>query len=335
MDEDRLSLAMVDLDMLMPMHLLVSPTGHIFRAGPTASKLVADTVMGRRFLEIFEVRRPRSIVSARDLIASAGTNLRLQLRSGRGGTLKGMATALPGSKGILVNLSFGIGVVDAVRDYGLIEANFASTDLAVELLYLVEAKTGVMDELRQLNERLQGARTTAEQQAQTDTLTGLANRRALEKHFDRLKGLGRSFSLMQLDLDYFKDVNDTFGHAAGDHVLQIVAGILREESREQDIVARVGGDEFVVLFDELIDEVKLLAVAKRIVDRLEQPIDFQGQTCRISGSGGIAVSTHYASPDIAEMFTDADVALYASKRGGRAQVRVAERRQAPSVRESG
>lgn len=143
--------------------------------------------------------------------------------------------------GAFLNLSFGIGVAEAVRRHALTVEDFAATDLTVEMLYLVEAKTAVMDELRNLNRRLQGAKVAAEEQALTDQLTGLRNRRALDLQMKALIRLGASFGLMHIDLDFFKQVNDTLGHAAGDHVLREVARVLTQETRATDMAARVGG----------------------------------------------------------------------------------------------
>jgi diguanylate cyclase (GGDEF)-like protein len=217
----------------------------------------------------------------------------------------------------MINLSFGIGVTEAVRRHGLTEVDFAPTDLTVEMLYLAEAKSAVVGELRDLNLRLQGAKIAAEEQALTDTLTGLRNRRALDIALGELTRHGHAFGLMHIDLDFFKQVNDTLGHAAGDHVLRVVARILTAQTRSSDTVARVGGDEFVVILPEMSDTARLGQVARRIIENLTQPIYFEGQSCRISASIGVTVSTFYPSPQADRMLSDADDALYASKRAGR------------------
>jgi diguanylate cyclase (GGDEF)-like protein len=204
----------------------------------------------------------------------------------------------------------------------LTDADFAATDLAMELLYLVEAKTAVTEELRQLNLRLQGARDAAEEQALTDTLTGLRNRRALDFAMSHLIDQHIPFGLMHIDLDYFKAVNDTLGHAAGDHVLREVAKTLMAETRSGDTVARVGGDEFVVLFKTLTEPDMLHGIAERVVMRLSEPMLFEGKICRISASIGITISTNYTIPLADRMLSDADEALYASKNAGRGQAQM-------------
>ncbi|MDN5788769.1 GGDEF domain-containing protein [Pseudorhodobacter sp.] len=312
------------LNQLMPMHLWLSPSGVILSAGPTLQKaFAANGFEGNLFFDFFEVRRPGGVSTMADLLRRNTERLTIRPRQGAGTQcVRGQAVALPDTGGVLLNLSFGIGVIEAVASHQLTDADFAVTDLAMELLYLVEAKTAVTEELRQLNLRLQGARDVAEEQAQTDTLTGLRNRRALDSTLSVLIADKQPFGLMHIDLDYFKAVNDTLGHAAGDHVLREVARKLLVETRKGDTVARVGGDEFVVVFNDLTDEKQLSVIARRVVDRVSEPIRFEGDLCAISASIGITVSTHYDTPDAMRMLHDADEALYASKNAGRGQAQL-------------
>lgn len=312
------------MDRLMPMYVMVADDGRIIGYGPTLTKLLQDqSLLGRSLFDAFDLRRPSGLRTMADLRAHEGEKLRLALRgAARSMAFRGIAVSLDDGGGMLLNLSFGISVVDAVRDRALTDRDFAPTDLAIEMMYLVEAKTAAMAALRELAQRLEDDKQVAQAQALTDTLTGLRNRRALSL---ALQELGRSqtgFALMHIDLDYFKSVNDTLGHAAGDHVLNVVASILRRETREEDTVARVGGDEFVVAFPDMTDIAPLEGVARRIISELSMPIDFEGHTCRISASIGIALSNTYDQPDTAKMQTDADEALYASKRAGRGQAQV-------------
>jgi diguanylate cyclase (GGDEF)-like protein len=307
------------LDVMCPMHAILDVSGHILHAGPTLQKLRPDAPLAnQRFLELFELRRPRAVTSMAELLASSGIKLHLKFRDAPATGLKGVLVPLPGGEGAIVNLSFGISILEAVRDYALTSADFAATDLTIEMLYLVEAKSAAMESSRKLNQQLQGAMIAAEERAFTDTLTGLKNRRAMDHVLARLIGSGRHFALMHIDLDYFKAVNDTLGHAAGDHVLQQVARIMVEETRAEDCVARVGGDEFVLLFDGLTDHETLERVAGRIIHQLEQPMPFGGQVCKISASCGTVLSNDYTVPEAERLMDDADVALYASKHRGRA-----------------
>jgi diguanylate cyclase (GGDEF)-like protein len=304
---------------LCPMHALLDATGHIHQAGPTLRKLHGAPLQGARFLEIFEVYRPRVVQSMAQLLQTEGRKLHLRLRGGVRTPLKGILVP-DGQGGAVVNLSFGISVMDAVRDYALTNTDFAPTDLAVEMLYLVEAKSAALDASRSLNTRLQGAMVAAEERAFTDTLTGLRNRRALEAVLDRLCRDGQGFSLMHLDLDFFKQVNDSLGHAAGDQVLRAVARVMLEMTRKDDTVARIGGDEFVLLFPGLTRPERLAQLAGRMISRVEEPIPYAGQACRVSLSIGIAVSgPGRATPE--QVLARSDAALYAAKRAGRAQFR--------------
>lgn len=314
----NLRLGPAALNGLMPMHVALTAEGRIASVGPTIARLAGEQqLVGGWFFTLFEVRRPGGVLAMRDLAARAGERLHLSFRPHTEIGLRGLALPLATGRGLLLNLSFGIGITEAVRVHALTESDFAPTDLTVELLYLMEAKSAVLNELRALNRRLDGARSRAEEQALTDTLTGLRNRRAAEGELARLLASGQAFGLIHLDLDRFKQVNDTLGHAAGDAVLVEVGRILRKVTRQGDMAARIGGDEFLLLLPACPDEPSLSAVARRILVRLRRPIGFEGQPCRIGGSIGMVLSRDYAAPDSEQMIADADAALYASKRGGR------------------
>lgn len=306
------------LDQLCPLHLMMDGAGHIRHAGPTMQKLRPDRVLeGAEFSEVFRIRRPRGGATLPGLVAAGTRMLQLAFSEAPRTEMKGLLLPL-NADSIVIDLSFGIGVHDAVQRYKLTSADFAATDMAVEMLYLIEAKSAAMEASRRLNLRLQGAKIAAEEQAFTDTLTGLKNRRAMDHVLARLvAGPGR-FALMHLDLDYFKAVNDSMGHAAGDHVLQEVAKILVEETRREDTVARVGGDEFMLLFVGKMNRRRLADISERLIARLERPITFGAEACRISGSIGITMSEDYEALDMAQLQEDADIALYASKNRGRA-----------------
>ncbi|MCL4675509.1 MAG: GGDEF domain-containing protein, partial [Pararhodobacter sp.] len=229
-------LAAAALEQVMPMYLWLDSGARIRGAGPTMRKLMGHPGPGTRLETVFALRRPGRIDVAHDL--TCAPRLRMSLRAAPFTAFKGIAVPLMGDDGVLLNLSFGYAVREAVRDHGLSDTDFAATDLAIELLYLAEAKTAVMGEVSKMAVRLQGAKARAEEQALTDALTGLGNRRAMERALAALLREGTGFALIHLDLDYFKQVNDTLGHAAGDHVLTEVAAALRASVRGADLVAR-------------------------------------------------------------------------------------------------
>jgi two-component system cell cycle response regulator len=163
--------------------------------------------------------------------------------------------------------------------------------------------------------------------AVVDALTGLNNRRFLESHLasalDRAAHLGRPLSLMILDVDHFKTVNDTFGHEAGDEVLRALAQRIRRNVRSADLVCRLGGEEFVIVMPDTP-----ISVAARIAERLRTSVqstpfrvEAVGRLLPITVSIGLAERGGDANPDA--LLRRADKALYDSKSGGRNRVTAA------------
>ena len=312
------SIAPAALGELIPLYALLDADGVVLDAGPTLRKTIpADELIGANVYNLFRFKHQVEGAPAEKLASQAGKNLRLKMINAPGTAFKG--TLVPRIEGgYVLNLSFGIGVIQAVGEYELTSSDFSPTDLTIEMLYLNEAKSAVLSESRQLIKRLQGAKIAAEEKAFSDTLTGLRNRRAMDYTVNRFLEAKEPFGLMHLDLDFFKEVNDTMGHAAGDHVLQQVARILVSETRSEDTVARVGGDEFVLILKGLIDYERMRQIGERIISILERPICFNDVELNISASIGATVSTLYPDPQLEFMMKDADVALYASKAAGRA-----------------
>ncbi|MFW7413784.1 diguanylate cyclase domain-containing protein [Demequina sp. SO4-18] len=156
--------------------------------------------------------------------------------------------------------------------------------------------------------------------AMQDDLTGLSNRAALWDRLDhRLSVADRrtsGFAVLFLDLDDFKTVNDSHGHAAGDQVLVEVARRITAELRAGDTAARVGGDEFLVLLDEVASGEAALAVAHRVSDGLRPPHEFGDHRYTVTSSVGVAVGPDgFANSD--EVVAAADTAMYEAKRSGR------------------
>jgi len=158
------------------------------------------------------------------------------------------------------------------------------------------------------------------EQANFDALTGLPNRRMLSdrweqanKHAQR-KGLG--MALMMLDLDHFKDVNDTLGHAMGDELLVEVARRIRSVLRDSDVVARLGGDEFCVILTELSATAHVGDIAQKIVSVLARPFQLGQDMVYVSASVGISLYPG-DSKELGVLFQQADQALYDAKGHGR------------------
>ena len=167
---------------------------------------------------------------------------------------------------------------------------------------------------RDVTERVE-ATERLEYQALHDNLTGLANRALLADRLDRLLEPGVVGSaLFFLDLDRFKTVNDSFGHAAGDQLLVEVADRLRRVVRPKDTVARLGGDEFVILACDVPDEATAVRIARRTCAAVAEPLVVHGHQLVVGCSIGIAFAGD-ESPEV--LLHQADLALYRAKAGGR------------------
>jgi diguanylate cyclase (GGDEF)-like protein/PAS domain S-box-containing protein len=175
-----------------------------------------------------------------------------------------------------------------------------------------------LSEQREIQQRL-------EQMAYYDPLTGLANRRLLREKTQHAFALaqrgGHEVALLYLDLDSFKEINDTLGHAAGDQVLQAVARRLGETVRDADTAARVGGDEFAVLLGEVEGEKGAVQVGERILQSLDRPVDVDGHSLDVGLSIGVAIYPRYAD-DFDELLRQADLAMYGAGRSKEVGIRI-------------
>ena len=156
--------------------------------------------------------------------------------------------------------------------------------------------------------------------AQYDTLTGLANRNMFYEHLKRAliqaQRIDKPLAVMFMDLDRFKNINDTLGHSAGDTVLKEVAERLRAALRAGDIIGRLGGDEFVVLLEELPEPMHCAAAAKKIVDTVARAYILDGQEFHVTAS--IGISTYPADgEDMQSLLKNADIAMYRAKELGK------------------
>ncbi len=184
------------------------------------------------------------------------------------------------------------------------------------------------DQLAQMHTTLVGSSAELERAALTDPLTGLGNRRALTNKmrlFLSRDGVERrAVGVLLLDLDYFKQINDLYGHLAGDAVLREVADRLIRAVPEQAIIGRWGGEEFILLFERIsLADAKI--VAERVRSALaDQPVRFESASIPISASIGLAINNHLDTHVIDTLLAAADTAMYQAKHMGRNRVEVAE-----------
>lgn len=177
---------------------------------------------------------------------------------------------------------------------------------------------GFQSQLKELNQTLQRA-------SLTDTLTGIANRRAmlerLKAEANRTHRGGHPFTVLMLDLDHFKRINDTHGHEAGDLVIMAVASTLENNLRNFDFCARWGGEEFLVLLTSTTLETAIAVAEKLRAAVAAHEVAYEGERIAISFSGGIA--QHSDDANVNETLRDADRALYEAKTQGRNRVIIA------------
>ncbi len=198
--------------------------------------------------------------------------------------------------------------------------------------FLVDAERNLISDLRRRNGELQETikkleftrqrLSKEEETARTDQLTGLFNRRAFDTELpvfiDRAKAIGSGLALIAMDLDHFKPVNDTLGHAAGDFVLRGVGKILHQGVRRTDLPCRVGGDEFIILLADLTEAAARMRaeVLRAAVNAMPHPGNDQG--IRITTTMGGAM--YREGETVEQLMHRADEALYAAKRAGRNRV---------------
>ena len=183
---------------------------------------------------------------------------------------------------------------------------------------MILASTRDVSERRRLEERLV-------HQATHDPLTDLPNRRMfmddLEHVIERARQQGTNAVVLFVDLDDFKQVNDTFGHEAGDRLLVTVAKRLKGCLRPDDTATRLGGDEFVVVFKDISSEAEAARATKRIREALSSPFELDGQKISLTASVGVALAEPNVRPELQaeDLFKEADAAMYRAKKAGKNQ----------------
>lgn len=191
---------------------------------------------------------------------------------------------------------------------------------------LLRANEEMQKQVHRRTQELQAANAELQRQANTDALTQLLNRRGFDTQATLALALarrsGRPLSMISLDIDFFKSVNDQFGHDAGDSVLANLADILRQRTRQADIVARIGGEEFALLLPDTSASAAQ-QLAQELLESIERtPIPTVGH---ITVSAGVSsLRSEEACDDLHSMIKRSDEALYEAKRAGRNRVRRAE-----------
>jgi diguanylate cyclase (GGDEF)-like protein len=224
------------------------------------------------------------------------------------------------------------------------KADDGSVDLDA-LLAMIDAAYAEADQWRQRTDRaallmceeMEGLNSELRHLAHHDSLTGLPNRTHLAERLELALSVARQdggrIAVHYLDLDHFKQVNDTLGHAVGDELLRVAADRLRGAIRDGDTLARLGGDEFAVIQTSVVTDSDAESLARRLIGVLEPEIELGGRPFRVGVSIGVAISDMAPAPTAQQMMKNADIALYQVKDGGRGGFRIfdADALPAPAV----
>jgi len=221
-------------------------------------------------------------------------------------------------------------VITAQPGHRLRALSSGAKDFISKPLDLMEAKTRIhnMLEVRLLYKQLEQYSRDLESLALHDALTGLPNRRLLMDRLSLAIAHARrnksAMAVMYLDLDGFKQINDTLGHDTGDTLLSLVAARLVAAVRQEDTVARLGGDEFVIALWELSHADGVAKLVSKVMQAVSQPYRIQGRDVNMTASVGVGIyPTH--GEEVETLMKSADLALYEAKRTGKNDYRIAAR----------
>jgi diguanylate cyclase (GGDEF)-like protein len=279
-------------------------------SGDPYSLLFAEN--GSEALQLFKEHRPAIVVTDWMLPDSSGPELckKIRAESSSSYTYIILLTSMTEKKDIVLGLSSGADdYLTKPFDRGELLARIGVGRRMIDLHRQIDTKNKLLEEL-----------------AHTDPLTGLPNRRAIEEWSNRqLRGAARhGFPLwvVHVDLDSFKNINDSYGHDAGDQVLCRVAAILKEHTRASDISGRMGGDEFLLVITH-VDEKCVPLTVERLRDQIRsQQFSFDGKTVSITASIGVCGFSGKEPPEFSKLVQQADKALYGAKRAGRNQIKI-------------
>ena len=230
-------------------------------------------------------------------------------------------------------------VITAEPDHKLRALKAGAKDFVSKPFDLAEVLMRVhnMLEVRLLHEASRNHGKMLESLALHDPLTGLANRRLLAERMSMALAHARrnksAMAVVYLDLDGFKQINDTLGHDAGDVLLKMAAERLVATVREEDTVARLGGDEFTIALWHVSGSDDAAKVALKVIEAVSQPYDIEGHTVSITTSAGVGIYPVHGE-DADTLMKSADLALYEAKRAGKNAYRISERTDLSAVARS-
>lgn len=303
------------LEQAFPFHLLLDADGCVRRVGPSLAKVCPDVRVGAPAEHVLRVTTPRGATWRRE----GGALPRGLVLAESAGALVLRGQLLPAGDGTLFVGSPWVTSMAGLTGLGLRLDDFAAADPITDLLLLLGAQASALADAQQLAAQLQESVAVEAHRAGHDGLTGLPNRSCFADRLDdavrAAQAGGGSATVVLLDVDRFKDVNDSFGHAVGDAVLVGATRALRSHLRAEDHLGRLGGEEFLAVLPDT-DAAAAAAVTERMrAEVADTIVEHDGEALRVTVSIGMA--TWEADEAAEALLRRADEALYAAKAAGR------------------
>lgn len=328
--DQRLHLSLDEIDALSPFYIWTDRDGRIQGHGRTFNYLFDKQVLtGAPIASHFSFVRPK--IEGPQKLDRSVQRVKLATCAPEGEVnfgFSGLVLRLDDPPGYLFMLTPGMEVQKLIELYDLKAGDLSAVDGSTDLLVLLQAQKQMMFDAMDNAARVDAARKEAEARANSDPLTGLLNRRGLTSRLDGILHAGDTMpcGLIHIDLDRFKTINDTHGHAAGDAILIHVAKALSSTVFEPSFAGRLGGDEFVVVVPGEARTAGLVEMSERLNDLLSTPMSWNGLKLKTGATFGITAVTDETKVTLDDLLHQADMALLEGKRKGRGRISVYDQR---------
>ena len=316
------------VDKAYPFHLVLDDDLVVVAAGTSIMQLHDDALLGRRLVDLFKLDTPKVVATFEAFAKQSRALFLLRSTTVDGLILRGQMLFDDEARRLVFVGSPWVTETATFASLGLTLDDFAVSDAVVDYVLLLQNQLTSLNEARAMAERLRETANQLSHQAYHDTLTGLVNRTKLVSQLqaavNRYDGES-DLAVLMMDLDGFKAVNDSFGHSAGDAVLEIIGKRLESVGRRGDIIARFGGDEFAMVVGasrrrDHDGGATAQQLADRVLAAINEPVSLPsnwGISVPLSVSIGIAHATGRETAE--ELLRNADLAMYAAKGDGKSR----------------